>query len=355
MNKYGVIMAGGGGTRFWPLSRQTTPKQLLNISGHGLMINETIDRILGTIPKENIFIVTNVSQGDKMKESVEEGIQMDHILLEPSARNTSACIGYAALEIVKKYGDGVMCIFPSDHYIQEEAEFNRILSEAVKTAETEDKLVTIGIKPTFPATGYGYIRFDKTETRLAKQVTEFVEKPNHATAKSYVASGSYAWNSGMFIWKASTILNNFERFLPKVYAGLCEIGEAMGTENEASVLQRIYPTIPGISIDYGIMERSSDVVVIEGDFGWNDVGSWDTLGVLYDMDANGNVIKGEQINLETTNCICYSDKRLITTIGVDNLIIVETDDAVLVCNKEKAQDVKKVVDILKEQGKAEYL
>lgn len=348
-------MAGGGGTRFWPLSRQMMPKQLLNISGHGLMINETIERIENLIEKENIFIVTNVNQGDKMKESVEEGIQMDHILLEPAARNTSACIGYAALEIIKKYGDGVMCIFPSDHYISDEEEFTRIIGAAIKAAEEEDKLVTIGIKPTFPSTGYGYINFDKTETNCAKQVQEFVEKPNYETAKRYVASGSYAWNSGMFIWKASTILKNFERFLPKVAQHLQTIGDAMGTESEQEVLEREYPKIPSISIDYGIMERSGDVVVIEGDFGWNDVGSWDTLGVLYDMDTNGNVIKGEQINLETTNCISYSDKRLITTIGVDNLIIVETDDAILVCNKEKAQDVKKVVDILKEQGKTEYL
>lgn len=355
MQIYGVIMAGGSGTRFWPLSRKTTPKQLLNLSGNGLMINETIDRMAGFIKKENIFIVTNAEQADKMKELVEDGIQMDHILSEPAARNTSACVGYAAMEIIKKYGDGVMCIFPSDHYIKDEDSFTKVLKDAIRVAESSDKLVTIGITPTFPSTGYGYIKFDKMQNENVKSVEKFVEKPNYETAVKYLKSGEFLWNSGMFVWKASTIMNDFKRFLPKVYNALVEISDAMNTEDEADTITKIYPTIPSISIDYGIMERSDEVVVIEGDFGWNDVGSWDMLGALYDTDDNGNIIKGDQINLETSNCISYSDKRLIATIGIENTIIVETDDVVLVCDKEKAQDVKKIVDMLKEQGKEEYL
>jgi mannose-1-phosphate guanylyltransferase len=355
MKTYGVIMAGGGGTRFWPLSRQAEPKQLLNLSGKDLMVNETIDRISTFADQQDIFIVTNETQVPKMKEATADRIWPDHILAEPSARNTSACIGYAALEIVKKYGDGIMCIFPSDHFIKNQPEFTRVLKEAVSVAEQEDKLITLGITPTFPSTGYGYIKFDKQDTGLAKPVVEFKEKPDEETAKTYVASGEYAWNSGMFIWKASTILAKFRELLPEVSACLEQIGDAMNTPAEQQVIQEVYPTIPSISIDYGIMEKSKDVLVISAEFGWNDVGSWDNLGVLYEEDANGNVLAGKQLNIDTKNCISYSKKRLIATVGVEDLIIVETEDAILVCDKNRAQDVKLVVDRLKEQGESEYL
>ncbi|MBR2044804.1 MAG: mannose-1-phosphate guanylyltransferase, partial [Agathobacter sp.] len=253
MNTYGVIMAGGGGTRFWPLSRQEEPKQLLNLSGNDLMINETIDRIATVADKNNIFVVTNVTQVPKMKAATTGRLQENHILAEPSARNTSACIGYAAMEIVKKYGDGIMCISPADHFIKNTEEFQRVLTEAVKVAEKEDKLITVGIQPTYPATGYGYIKFDKAEASVAKTVIEFKEKPDLETAKSYLASCEYAWNSGMFIWKASTILKKFEELLPDVYACIVKIGEAMNTSEEAQVIADVYPTIPSISVDYGIM------------------------------------------------------------------------------------------------------
>jgi len=355
MNTYGVIMAGGGGTRFWPLSRQEEPKQLLNLSGKDLMINETIDRIATVADKKNIFIVTNVTQASKMKTATAGRIEENHILSEPSARNTSACIAYAAMEIMKKYGDGIMCISPADHFIKNQEEFTRILNEAVQVAEKEDKLITIGISPTYPATGYGYIKFDKDDTTLAKKVVEFKEKPDLETAKKYIASGEYAWNSGMFIWKASTILKKFEELLPDVYACIEKIGSAMNTPEEIKVIDEIYPTIPSISVDYGIMEKSSDVMVISGDFGWNDVGSWENMDVIYDEDENGNILVGNQINIDTKNTISYSKKRLITTVGVENLIIVETEDAILVCDKSRAQDVKLIVDQIKAEGKNQYL
>lgn len=355
MNLYGVIMAGGGGTRFWPLSRQTTPKQLLNLSGNGLMINETIDRIAQVIEEDKIFIVTNKKQGEKMRQSVGSRIAKNHILLEPAARNTAACIGYAAEEIVRKYGDGIMCIFPSDHFIKNQEEFNRILRLAIQVAEEQDKLVTIGIKPTFPSTGYGYINYTSDGKSTVYSVNEFVEKPNLETARCFVDSGCYAWNSGMFIWKASTILKDFERFLPKVYQYLEQIGESLGTDTEQEVISQIYGKIPSVSIDYGIMERSDNVSVVLGDFGWSDVGSWDTLGTIYDLDDMGNIIKGEQVNIDTKNSICYAEKRLIATVGVENMIVVETEDAVLVCRKDQAQKVKEVVDLLKERGMEQYL
>lgn len=354
MNIYGVIMAGGGGTRFWPASRQKTPKQLLNLTGNDLMINETINRVSKVVDQNKIFIVTNSAQADKMFEVTPNFIGKSHILSEPSARNTAACIGYAAIEILKKYGDGVMCIFPADHYIKDENSFAKIFNEAINTAMTSEKLVTIGIMPSFPSTGYGYIKYHKSDI-MVKDVIEFVEKPDLDTAKRYIESGEYAWNSGMFIWKASTILDNFKRYLPEIYICLDQIAESIGTENEKAVIERIYPVIPSVSIDYGIMEKSSDVVVLTGEFGWNDVGSWDTMDALYNADQDGNIICGDQINIETKNCISVSKGRLIATIGVEDLIIVETEDALLVCSRNKAQNVKEVVDLLKEKGESRYL
>ena len=354
MKTYGVIMAGGGGTRFWPLSRQTTPKQLLNLSGKDLMVNEAIDRLSKTADKNDIFIVTNKTQVAKMLEATNGRIQKNHILSEPSARNTAACIGYAALEIIKKYGDGIMVITPSDAYIKNESEFTRILGIAVKAAEEKDALVTVGITPTFAATGYGYIKFQKTGESVLK-VFEFKEKPDEATAKKYVESGEYAWNSGMFIWKASTILKNFERFLPDIYADLQKIGDAMNTADELKVIDEVYPKITSISIDYGIMEKADNVYVVPGEFGWNDVGSFDMLGVLHDADENGNIKIGDQINVDTKNCITYSSGRLVATIGLENVVVIETGDAILVCDKNKVQDVKKVVEQLKAAGRTELL
>ena len=347
-------MAGGGGTRFWPASRQKTPKQLLNLTGNDLMINETINRVSKVVDQNKIFIVTNSAQADKMCEVTPNVIGKSHILSEPSARNTAACIGYAAIEILKKYGDGVMCIFPADHYIKDEDSFAKIFNEAINTAMISEKLVTIGIMPSFPSTGYGYIKYNKSDI-MVKDVIEFVEKPDLDTAKRYIESGEYAWNSGMFIWKASTILDNFKRYLPDIYMCLDQIAESIGTENEKAVIERIYPVIPSVSIDYGIMEKSSDVVVLTGEFGWNDVGSWDTMDSLYNADQDGNIICGDQINIETKNCISVSKGRLIATIGVEDLIIVETEDALLVCARNKAQNVKEVVDLLKEKGESRYL
>lgn len=354
MNTYGIIMAGGGGTRFWPASRLKTPKQLLNLTGNDLMINETIYRISKVVDRDKIFIVTNASQVDKMIEVTPDFIDSDHILSEPAARNTAACIGYAAVEIMKKYGEGIMCIFPSDHYIKNEICFAELLNSAINTAKESDKLVTIGITPTCPSTGYGYIKFDNYKAKV-KKVLKFVEKPDLLTAKKYIESGEYAWNSGMFIWKTSTILQQFKQYLPEIYLCLEQISQSIGTEDERSVIEQIYPLIPSISIDYGIMEKSPDVVVLTGEFGWNDLGSWDTLDTIYEADKSGNIIRGEQVNIDTHNCISVSNGRLIATCGVEDLIIVETDDVILVCAKDKAQNVKIIVERLKEKNESKYL
>lgn len=363
MNKFGIVMAGGGGTRFWPLSRKERPKQLLNLSGKDLMVNETLDRLANSIDRDNLFIVTNVTQAELMKTETAGKMPAEQILAEPAARNTAACIGYAAMEIVKKHGDGIMVIVPSDHFIKNEAEFKAIIDAAIKAAEDTDALVTIGINPSFPATGYGYIKAkagSKTpihdlhgKTYFA--VEEFVEKPDLETAKAYLAEGGYSWNSGMFIWKASTILSYMERLLPDVYACLVKIGDAMNTPDEKKVIEEVYPTIPKISIDYGIMERADHVLVISGEFGWNDIGSLDMLSIMKDADENGNVAYGQQLLLDTKDCIIYGNDKMIATIGISDLIVVQTQDALLICPKDRAQDVKTVVETLKEQGKDQYL
>lgn len=362
MNKYGVIMAGGGGTRFWPLSRAKRPKQLLNLSGKEIMVNETIDRLAGSVPSENLFIVTNKDQAPVMLAETRGRMKEDHILVEPAARNTAACIGYAAMEIVKKYEDGIMCIVPSDAFIGNVSEFNAVLSAAIAAAEKTDKLVTIGITPTFPATGYGYIKgIEGTEQCALGEhyylsVEEFKEKPDLETAEEYVTAGNYLWNSGMFVWKASTILKKFEALLPDIYTCLNQIGDALNTPEEKQVIEQVYPVIPKISIDYGIMERSEgEVLVLPGDFGWNDVGSLDMLSVTKPANEDGNVCYGEQVNIDTHNCILYGQNQLIATIGVENLIVVQTMDSILVCDKDRAQDVKMVVERLKTEKKEQYL
>jgi mannose-1-phosphate guanylyltransferase len=357
MKAYGVIMAGGGGTRFWPLSRADKPKQFLNLSGKNTMVVDTANRLSKVADKEDIFVVTNVKTVDATIEQTKGILRPDHILGEPAARNTAACIGYAAMEIIKKYEDGIMVIVPSDHFIKNEEQFALVLSKAIYTAEETNRLVTVGIKPTFPSTGYGYIKYNADTDGIAKDVEEFVEKPDLETASEYVDSGEYAWNSGMFIWKASTILKYFERLLPDIYRCLVRIGEAMGTDREQEVLEEVYPEIPKISIDYGIMERADNVMMLEGDFGWNDVGSFDAFDQIHDQDANGNVVMADSCIINSKDNVLYStqDGHLIAALGINDIVIAHTKDVTLICAKDKAQDIKLFVDKLKEEGKDTYL
>jgi mannose-1-phosphate guanylyltransferase len=354
MLKVGIIMAGGGGTRFWPLSRRQMPKQFLNLSGNDAMINETIDRLSNVVKQDNIYVVTAKSQATQMAKTTGDKLNINNIICEPSARNTAACIGYSAVKIVKEYGDAIMVITPSDAYIKNIEAYTSALNTAAKVAEKEDVLVTIGIKPTFPATGYGYIKYNEG-TASVKEVTAFAEKPNRETAEYYLKNGGYAWNSGMFIWKASCILNAFKNYLPDTYVKLMQIKEAIATENEAKVVESIYPTIQSISIDYGIMERANNIKVVPADLGWSDVGSWDMLDTIKQKDKDGNVTSGDILSIESKNSVIISNKKPVVALGVENLVIVETDDVVMVCPKDKAQDVKRIVDTLKKQGREELL
>ena len=352
MKVYGVVMAGGGGTRLWPLSTSRKPKQFLNLSGKETLVNEAIDRLSGVA--QETFIVTNASQAQEMLSQTAGRVPEDHILKEPAARNTAACIGYAAMTILKKYGDGIMCVVPSDPYIRDEEGFRQTLKGAVAAAEETDALVTIGIRPTFPSTGYGYIKNTAVEGKPWRRVEEFVEKPDEETAERYVAEG-YAWNSGMFIWKASTILSWFEKLLPDIYSYLVQLSEGFSAENEEALLWEIYPKIPKISVDYGIMERADHVLMVPGDFGWSDVGGWDAFDALKERDENGNITVGKTLLLDSQGCTAYSVDRLIAAVGVKDLIIVQAGESVLVCPASQAQRVKEIVETLAEKGEKEYL
>lgn len=358
MNHYGVIMAGGGGTRFWPLSRQKTPKQLLNLSGKDLLVNEAVERMATVIGKSNIFIVTADLQAPAMLTATQGKVFPRNILAEPAARNTAACIGYAAMEIVRKYGDGVMIITPADHYIEDVPALTDIFKTAILTAEDQDKLITIGLKPTFPSTGFGYIKYDADSQSAVKPVIEFKEKPDEETAKRYIDSGRYLWNSGMFIWKASLILKKLEEYVPDVYKDLKKIGDAMNKPEEQQVLHEVYPNIRKISIDFAVMEPSAskgDVLVIPGDCGWNDVGSWDMMDIIHDPDDNNNILLGDVVAVDVKDAVIYSSTRTVAAVDVDNIVIVETPDAIMVCQKDKAQDVKRIVDALNKSGRKELL
>lgn len=323
------------------------------------MLNDTILRYENVIPLENTIIVTNKAQAGLLNKILLEQVPRENVLKEPAGRNTAACILYAALFIRKKYGDSVMAVLPSDHYFTDVEGFRKVLGKTCEVAGSTGKLVTIGIKPAFPATGYGYIKYKQNSTcnlpADTREVEEFVEKPNFDKAKQYVASGDYLWNSGMFAWKVSVILNNFQRYLPRLYKSMLEIYDYLGTAQEEEMVAKIYPGLQNISIDYGILERSDEVLVIPGDFGWNDVGSWDALGAIFPSDENGNIVKANHLGINSKNSIIYGTDQLIATINIDGLIIAATNDAVLICPKDQAQNVKDIVELLKEKGMKEYI
>lgn len=358
MKTTAVIMAGGSGERFWPQSRSARPKQFLSLTSDGeTMIQKTIGRLAPLVDKEDIFIVTNRKYIGLVKEQLPD-IPAENILAEPAARNTAPCIGLAAGIIAKKYGeDTVMLVLPSDHLIKFNSMFINTLRQAVSVAESDNNLVTIGITPTYPETGYGYINFSDTETSYpgAYNVVRFVEKPNIELAKQYVNSGEYLWNSGMFVWKTSSILMNLREFLPETTASLEKIAECYGTDRFESVLEEIFPKVESKSIDFGVMEHAKNIFTIPGNFGWDDVGSWLALERINPTNEFGNMVKGDVISIQTKNSTIIGGKRLIATIGIDELIVVDTDDAILICSKENTQDVKKVIEHLKICNRNEYV
>lgn len=355
MKVYAIIMAGGKGARFWPLSRKFHPKQLLNLSGNDILIRETITRISKIIDPGDIFIITNSSISEIIKEVTSGIICSEHIFVEPKSCDTAACIGYAACVLVNRYKDGVMCIFPSDHYIDNEEEFIRVIKLAIDYAVEHEALVTIGIPPAFPSTGYGYIKYINNSNSEIRKVIEFIEKPDFNTSLYLFSSGDYLWNSGIFVWKASTILNCFKRYQPYMYTLFERILKSMDTSLEHETIKDVYKSIKCISIDKCILEHSDEVYVIPSDFRLNDIGSWDMLYTIHNTDKDGNISFGDTLKIDTKNSIIYSDKRLVATLGANNLIIVETDDVILVCDKSRTQDIKSIVIELERMGRIDLL
>lgn len=351
-----LILAGGKGERFWPRSRKNYPKQFLCLTGDGrTMIQKTVDRIRSLVDPEDIFISTNAGYRELVKEQLPE-VPQANILCEPVGRNTAPGIGLGAVHIRKKYDDAVMLVLPSDHLIKDEETFRGVLSEAVKTAEDESCLVTMGIKPTAPETGYGYIRFLREgAVGNAHKVERFVEKPNLEKAREYLADGGYLWNSGMFVWKVSVILGCMEKYLPEIYSGLVKIEEAIGSDAQESVLNDAFEKMPSESIDYGVLEKEDGIRVLPGDFGWDDVGSWLALERMRELDGAGNMLSGNIVTVGVDNCIIEGGKKLIAAVGLKDLVIVDTEDAILICNKENTADIKKIVENLRKDKREEYL
>lgn len=356
MKKTALIMAGGKGERFWPQSRADMPKQFLSLTGDGkTMIQLTVERIRPLVALEDIYIATNESYR-KLVMAQLPGLPEENILCEPIGRNTAPCIGLGAEHISRKYGDALMLVLPSDHLIKYTSIFCQTLEDACVVAEQGENLVTLGITPNSPDTGYGYIKFDPEVTlERAYAVERFVEKPDLETAKGYLASHEYLWNSGMFIWKTSTILANIRKYLPEMYAGLERIREAIGTPEQEAVLEQEFRAFKSVSIDYGVMEKAKALYCLAGNFGWDDVGSWLAVGRIRKTNEFGNVVNGNVVTIDTKRSIIQGGDKLIAAVGLRDIIIVDTDDAILICDKDSAGDIKKVLENLRICNKYQYL
>lgn len=356
MRKTALIMAGGRGERFWPRSRRSMPKQFISLTDDGkTMIQLTVERINPIVEYENIFIATS----EEYRQIVREQLPMipeENILCEPVGRNTAPCIGLGAAVIQNRYGDSIMLVLPSDHMIKYNQMYRTVVTDACEIAAHDDNLVTIGITPDYPETGYGYIKFDSAVTNgRAFAVDRFVEKPDLETAKEYLRTEEYLWNSGMFIWKTSSILSNFEKFLPDMYVGLQAISSAIGTPSFKSTLEKEFTSFEKISIDYGIMEKAKDIFIVPGTFGWDDVGSWLAVERIKKTNELGNVVSGNVISIDSKNCIIEGSDKLIAMVGIEDTVVVDTQDALLICDKAHTNDIRKVLDNLRICNRNEYI
>lgn len=344
MEKVAVIMAGGSGTRFWPMSRRENPKQFLKLSGKDTLLNETIGRISKVIPIDNIYIIGNKLHKILLEETLPKEFNLENILYEPMAKNTAPAIAVSAKYIEEQRGECIISVFPADHHM-DAMEFADHLKLGIEYLENSSNILTFGIKPTFPSTGYGYIKYkndNSMEEELSQKVEKFVEKPDFETASRYLEMKTYLWNSGMFLFKSSTILNEFQKYMPEIYEILME--NQIRQEN----LDDFYNSFPSISFDYGILEKSDNVFVIPYYGQWSDLGSWDSLDTISRLDSNRNITDGNALLMDTENSILMGNKKKIVSIGLKDIVFIETDDAILLCDKNKSQKIKDAVSILKD-------
>lgn len=363
-----VLLAGGRGTRFWPRSRRRTPKQLLNIVGSETMLRMTMNRLLGVFEARHFWAVTNVEQVAGVRHELRR-VPGSHILAEPVGRNTAAAIGLAAIHLAHEHGDALMGVVPSDSYVANAVRYRAVIRAALEAARTPGHLVVLGIPPTRPETGYGYIERGYGELRLkgavAHRVKRFTEKPDPATARRYIASKSYFWNGGMFFWRVSTFLQNLQRFLPATCDALCELAQTIGTRRYASALRHIYPKLENISVDYALMEPATRlrpsralaasattaepaVFMVPAKVGWSDIGSWTAVYELLAEKPRANVTAGPSFTMDSAGNYFWAPRKFIAGIGVRDLVVVETEDALLVCSRERSQDVGQIVKWLEQ-------
>lgn len=353
-NYYAVIMAGGEGSRLWPLSRQARPKQMVRLGSDRSLFQIAVDRLSAIIPPERTFVVTVATQAEALQQQ-SPAIPKENYLLEPMPRGTASVVGLASVAVRCRDPKAVMATVTADHLIADEEYFHQLLVQGYSLAE-DGYLVTLGIRPTYPATGYGYIQRGQAVTGydfLAYQVKRFKEKPDEPTARQFMLAGDHDWNSGMFVWRVDRIMDEFQQHMPELSGKLDQIAQNWGTSAQPETLGSLWPTIKPQTIDYGIMEKAARVVVIPAmDLGWNDVGTWESLYEVFSPDASGNILLDvEHIGIDTTNSLIVSDHtgRLIVTLGVEDLVVVDTQDAVLVCSRNHAQKVKEVVNLLKQK------
>jgi mannose-1-phosphate guanylyltransferase len=353
---HAVIMAGGSGTRFWPESRSARPKQLLKLIGNRTMIQSTVDRLEGLVPADRLLVVTGASLAEEIRRQLPE-LPPRAVLAEPCRRDTAPCIGLAALEIVRTDPEGIMAVMPSDHVISPADKFRESIALAERLVqEAPQRIVTFGIRPTYPAESFGYIERGEPLAAGVFRVRQFREKPKADVARGYLDSGSFYWNSGIFVWRAATILAALDERQPEMMRHLRAIDAAAGSANAAAVLEREFTAIRGISIDYAVMEHAQDVAVIEAPFTWDDVGSWQAIARLQGRDEQGNTIVANHLGLRTTGSVVRGpDDHLIVTLGIDDLIVVHTPDATLVANKHDEEAIRELVKLIAERGWQEYL
>jgi mannose-1-phosphate guanylyltransferase len=357
---YAVIMAGGGGTRLWPISRKKHPKHVLPLLGKRTLFQSTLDRLEGFIPPEDILVVTTADQSEELKKQAPQ-LSQKNFLIEPQPRGTAAVIGLAAAVLMKSDPKASMLVLTSDHYIHNNDLFHLVMRVAIEVAK-DGYLVTLGITPTFPATGYGYIqrgtilpeKFDYPVYRVLR----FIEKPDEAKARMLLAGGDHSWNSGMFVWRVDCIMKEFARQMPALKTALDRIGKAWGTPEQEAILSSEWPQLKPETIDYGIMEHAENVAVLPaGGLEWSDVGSWDSLFDVLLPDEQGNVVvNNEHMSLDSHRTLVYlTEKKLVVTIGVEDLIVIDSGDALLVCRRDRAQQVRQVIDDLKKTHREDYL